>query len=390
MAEEKRSGFNEKKGTPMKVIVLGAGLVGSAIALDLAAESRFEVAVADISPQSLDRLRSDPRIRCVQADLASEEQLRSLLKPFDLVIGAMPGHLGFRTLKTILEAGKNVVDISFFPEDPFELDALAHARGLTAIVDCGVAPGLGNVLLGSVQASLDKVTSFMCCVGGLPAVRRKPYEYAAVFSPIDVIEEYTRPARYIENGIPVIKPALTDVERMHFKGIGTLEAFNTDGLRTLADTLPAPNMKEKTLRYPGHADLMRIFRDTGYFSKDPIDVGGHPVRPIDLTAKLLFPAWKLGEGEEDLTVMKVVIEGERQGKNIRLTFDLLDRYDRATGTTSMARTTGYTCSVAARLVTDGIFRRKGICPPEYIGMDVKACDALFAGLKQRGIAFDEQ
>jgi saccharopine dehydrogenase-like NADP-dependent oxidoreductase len=210
-----------------------------------------------------------------------------------------------------------------------------------------------------------------------------------VFSPVDVIEEYTRPARYIENGAPVVRPALSDVELLDFEGVGTLEAFNTDGLRTLADTIPLPDMKEKTMRYPGHADLMRVLRDTGFFSKEEIDVAGARLRPLDLTARLLFPAWSLPEGEEDVSVMRVIIEGAAQGQPRRAVFELVDRYDRAAGVTSMARTTGYTCSVAARLVADGTFARKGLCPPEYLGMDAAACAALFDGLRARGIAFRE-
>src|SRR5690606_37486262 len=135
------------------------------------------------------------------------------------------------------------------------LDALAKEQGVTAVVDCGLAPGLGNILFGRLNEELDSIDTFLCHVGGLPVVRRKPYEYAAVFSPLDVIEEYTRPARFIENGALVVRPALSDVEKMDLPGVGTLEAFNSDGLRTLAVTMKAPNMKEKTLRYPGHVGL---------------------------------------------------------------------------------------------------------------------------------------
>jgi saccharopine dehydrogenase-like NADP-dependent oxidoreductase len=226
-------------------------------------------------------------------------------------------------------------------------------------------------------------------VGGLPVVRRLPYEYAAVFSPIDVIEEYTRPARYIEHGELIVKPALTDIEPLDFAGVGTLEAFNSDGLRSLAVTFPVPDMKEKTLRYPGHVALMKALRDTGFFGKDPVNVKGAMVRPLDLTAALLFPAWQLPEGEEDLTVMRVVVEGEKNGTKLRYSYDMLDRYDRDTKTTSMARTTGYTCSVAARLVAAGAYTQKGISPPEYLGQYTAVYDALMAGLRERDVVFHE-
>jgi saccharopine dehydrogenase-like NADP-dependent oxidoreductase len=373
----------------MNILVLGCGLVGSAIAIDLAKETSFRVTVADISEASLARLSGLSSVRCVREDLSSTERVRELAASFDLVIGAVPGFMGYRTVQSVIEAGRNIVDISFFPEDCFELDALAKQCGVTAVVDCGVAPGCGNILLAHVHGLLDRTTSFLCYVGGLPVVRRLPYEYAAVFSPIDVIEEYTRPARYIEHGNLIVKPALTDIEPLDFAGVGTLEAFNSDGLRSLAITLPVPDMKEKTLRYPGHVALMKALRDTGFFGKDPIDVNGTMMRPLDLTAKLLFPAWQLPAGEEDITIMRVVVDGEKNGKALRYSYDMLDRYDRTTKTTSMARTTGYTCSVAARLVASGAYARKGISPPEYLGKDAAVYEALMAGLRERNVVFHE-
>jgi saccharopine dehydrogenase-like NADP-dependent oxidoreductase len=280
------------------------------------------------------------------------------------------------------------VDISFFPEDPFTLDVLARERGVTAVMDCGLAPGLGNILMGRMNEELDEIETFLCYVGGLPVTRRRPYEYGAVFSPIDVIEEYTRPARYIENGVEVVRPALSDIEEIDFDGIGTLEAFNTDGLRSLAETMNAPNMKEKTMRYPGHVTLMKALRDTGFFSKEPIEIAGQRIAPLDFTAKLLFPAWQMAEGEEDLSVMRVIIRGRRGDSWETHTYNLHDRYDTVKGVTSMARTTGYTCAVVARLLADGSYRHPGISPPEYLGADESVYDALMDGLADRGIAFE--
>lgn len=373
----------------MNILVLGGGLVGSAIARDLAQEREFSVTVADRSLASLDRCRRHG-LAVTQADLADESVLDTLLADTDLVIGAVPGFMGFNTLKRAILAGKNVVDIAFFPEDPFELDALAREKGVTAVVDCGLAPGLGNILFGRLNEELETIDTFLCLVGGLPVVRRKPYEYAAVFSPIDVIEEYTRPARFIENGALVVRPALSEVEEVDLPGVGTLEAFNSDGLRTLAVTMNAPNMKEKTLRYPGHVALMRAMRDTGFFSKEAVEVNGVSVVPLDMTARLLFPAWELREGERDLSVMRVEILGEKDGRTERHVFDLLDHYDMQTHTTSMARTTGYTCAVAARLVANGSYRRVGISPPEYLGAEKPVYDALLQGLTDRGVQFSRK
>ncbi len=370
-----------------KIIVLGAGLVGRAIAVDLA--KKHDTTSVDIDASALAALQKDFDIKTVQADLSDPAVIKKLVADFDLVVGAVPGFMGFATVKAVIEAGKNIVDISFFPEDAFELDALAKEKGVVAAVDCGVAPGMSNLILGYHNARM-KIDRFRCYVGGLPQVRTKPYEYKAPFSPIDVIEEYTRPARLVENGAVVTKPALSEPEFLDFDDIGTLEAFNTDGLRTLLLTMDIPNMAEKTLRYPGHRELMAVFRDSGFFSRTPIDVDGANIRPIDVTTKLLFPAWKLEPGEEELTVMKIAVEGLENDQSKVYTYDLLDRTDAATQTSSMARTTGYACTAIANLVLDGGFAKPGINPPEFIGRDAGCYKKIFDYLEERGVHYHKQ
>ncbi|HET9210083.1 MAG TPA: saccharopine dehydrogenase C-terminal domain-containing protein [Thermoanaerobaculia bacterium] len=371
----------------MKIVILGGGRVGSAMARDLGADPRFEVTVVDASAEALRRLEGWG-LKTERADLADPAAVGRAVRGHDLVVGAVPGFMGFATLKAVLEADKDVVDISFFDEDPFLLDGLARERGRIAIVDCGVAPGCSNLVLGRMAAELDRVDSFVCLVGGLPAERTWPFEFKAVFSPIDVLEEYTRPARFKRFGQMVTLPALTEVELVDVPGVGTLEAFNTDGLRTLL-RMDVPSMVEKTMRYPGHADKMRMLRETGFFHTEPLEVGGARVRPLDLTARLLFSSWQLGPGEEDFTAMRIVVEGEKQGRRVRRTWDLLDRYDRETGTTSMARTTGYTCTAAVRLVAAGLYDRKGISPPEFVGRDAAAYEFMMRELAARGVVFRE-
>src|SRR5690606_17875129 len=153
------------------------------------------------------------------------------------VVGAVPGFMGFGVAQAVVQAGKNMVDISFFPEDPFLLDEEARREQVTLVTDCGVAPGMGNILLGYHNKQM-KVLRYECLVGGLPVARTWPWEYKAVFSPIDVIEEYVRPARYVQNGAIVVREALSDPELIDFEGIGTLESWNSDGLRTLIQTMP--------------------------------------------------------------------------------------------------------------------------------------------------------
>ena len=372
----------------MKILVLGSGLVGAPMAADLAKNGEFEVTVADISKTSLNRLNNESGIKKVVADLSDRQTVLRLASEADYVLSAVPGFMGFETLKTVIEAGKNAIDIAFFPEDAFELDTLAKEKGLTVITDCGVAPGMSNILTGYVHHLLEHTETALTYVGGLPVVREWPYEYKAVFSPADVIEEYTRPARYIENGVMVTKPALSDPEYLNFPGTGTLEAFNSDGIRSLAKTIRADNIKEKTLRYPGHIALMAVLRDTGFFSKEPVEINGTSVRPLDFTSRLLFPKWELKPGEEDITVMKVIVEGIRDGKRLRYTYDLYDRFDKVSGVHSMARTTGYTATVAMRMLTKGLYSQAGISVPEYIGEYEECVKFLLEGLAVRGVNYE--
>jgi saccharopine dehydrogenase-like NADP-dependent oxidoreductase len=373
----------------MKVVVFGAGLVGRDIIKDLVKDDLYDVVAVDSDQSNLGRIQSLSRMTCVQADLRVKARIHSLIQDCDLVISAVPGFMGFQTLKEIIEGGKNVVDIAFFGEDPFLLDTLAKSKGVTAVVDCGVAPGLSNIILGYLETRLDRIDRYVCYVGGLPKVRQWPFEYKAVFSPKDVLEEYTRPARFVEFGHEVVEPALSDRELLDFPRAGTLEAFNTDGLRTLVKTMDISFMKEKTLRYPGHAELMRVFRESGFFSAEPVEIDGREISPLAFTSKLIFDQWTLQGGEEDFTVMQVIVEGRKGTSGLRYVFDLYDEYDRETGATSMARTTGYTCTIAARQVLNGLFTQKGICPPEFIGRTEGCYESLISECGKRNIHLTE-
>jgi saccharopine dehydrogenase-like NADP-dependent oxidoreductase len=371
--------------TAKRVVILGGGMIGSAMAADLAQEPGWDVTVADVRPEALRRLESVPGVRPLRADLADPAEVRRAASGFDLVLGALPSAIGLQTLRAVLEAGRDYVDISFMPEDALQLDALARERGVTAVVDCGVAPGVSNMMVGQAAAGLDRCGRVEIYVGGLPVERRWPFDYKAGFAPNDVIEEYTRPARFVENGRVVLKEALSEPQLMDFPGVGTLEAFNTDGLRSLIRTIDAPFMKEKTLRYPGHVELMRVLRETGFFGKEPVEVAGTVVRPLDVTAALLFPKWTFAEHEADLTVMRVVVEGVAGGEPRRFAWELLDRYDERTGLRSMSRTTAFPATQVARLLADGSFRRPGVQPPEVVGAVPGVLDRVLAGLEARGV-----
>lgn len=364
----------------MKIAVLGAGMVGRAIALDLV--KVFSVTSFDVNVANLALLKEkNARITTINTDLTAYEHYPEWLSAFDLVVTAVPGFMGYKTLEGVINAGKDVVDISFFPEDALQLDQLAKEKGVTVITDCGVAPGMSNLILGRYNAEI-KVEAFEAYVGGLPLHPKPPFNYKAPFSPVDVIEEYIRPARLAEKGQIVTKPALSDRELMDFGKAGKLEAFNTDGLRSLIITMGhIPYMKEKTLRYPGHIDLIIAMQQAGFFSQTPVSVNDVLVTPFALTSKLLVNEWKLGETEEEFTVMKVIVKGEDK----TITYDLYDQYDPLTQTSSMARTTGYTCTAAVNLIAKGMFTEKGIFPPELIGNSKECFDFVVEYLKKRGV-----
>ena len=369
------------------VIVLGAGMVGSAMAIDMA--KNHNVTLTDLNQDVLDKVkRKCGDLTTLQLDATNKKELQAIISKHDLVINAVPGFLGFETLKSIIEADINVIDIAFFPENSLELDALAKEHNVTAIVDCGVAPGMDNVILGYYNEIM-KLTDFECLVGGLPKIKKWPFCYKAPFSPIDVIEEYTRPARYVENGNVIVREPLTYCEYLEFDKVGTLESFNSDGLRSIIYTMPhIPNMKEKTLRYPGHVEYVKVLKESGFFGEDKIEVNGKMVSPLDFTSKILFNEWKLGETEEEITVFRVTLKGENsKGQIEEVVYSMHDEYNRDTNTSSMARTTGYTATAAANMFLDGLFDEKGIFPPELVGKHKVCFDYLLKYLEERNIYY---
>ncbi len=368
-----------------RAVVLGCGLVGATMARELARESGFEVTAADLSEPNLRKVAQQGRVATLKLDLSDPECVAKTVGDFDIVLGALPSRFGFQTLRAVLQAGKPYCDISFMPQDAMELDKIAKEHRDTAVVDCGVSPGLSNMMVAIGCVSLDHAERAVIYVGGLPKVRRWPFDYKAPFAPSDVIEEYTRPARVVENGKVVVKAALSEPELIDFPETGTLEGFNTDGLRSLLRTVKADNMCEKTLRYPGHCELMRVFRETGFFSEEPIEVRGGKVRPLDVTSQLLFPKWTHDPGEEEFTVLRVTVEGTKGKARQRHCFDLYDEYDAATHTSSMARTTGFPCVIAATMIARGMFTEPGVHPPEHLALREGLFAYMTTQLGERGV-----
>jgi lysine 6-dehydrogenase len=374
-----------------RVAVLGCGLVGSVIARDLAGEPDLEVTACDADPEALSALASDAPVRTRRADLSDPAEIAAAVSGADAAVGAVPGRLGHAMLRAVVSAGVSVADISFSPEDPLTLDPLARERGVTAVVDCGVSPGFSNLAVGLAASGMARVEDVEILVGGLPEDRKRPGGYAIVFSAADVIEEYTRPARVVESGRVTTRPPLSDLEEIEVEGIGRVEAFLTDGLRTLLATVPAGRMREKTLRYPGHAAAMERMSEAGFFSEEEIVVEGSAVVPRQVSVRLLSRLWRLSRGERELTYLRVSVAGvDPAGSRWRRRFELLDRTDPVTGTTSMARTTGFPCSVVAAMLARGEYRDPGVRAPEALGSRPLVAAALLDRLSRHGIRWTDR
>ena len=357
------------------IIILGGGMVGSSIARDLK-ESTYNVTVADWD-EGVQSYLAPFDINYMKLDFLNNDALKKAIENFDLVIGAVPGFMGYKILKTVIDAGKNIVDISFMPEDSRALIHLAKKNGVTAITDAGVAPGISNLLFGKALFEFDQLHSANCYVGGLPQNPQPPWWYKSVFSPIDVIEEYTRPARFVKNGKMVIKAAMTDIEQLEIENVGTLDAFNSDGLRSLLD-MPISNMVEKTLRYPGHIQKIIKMRNNGLFEPEN----------IKQTAESLINNWAPDKEDYDQTIMRLEFSGIKGGNKIREIFDLFDYYDKQKNISSMARTTGYTCAAVAHALLSGDFRKKGVFTLENFGKETKLVDNILHYLSERNIQFN--
>lgn len=373
------------------------------MAMDLAGDSSLKVTAADFSNVAVRQIAERAaklglHLHTAQCNASDAGEVEALARSFDLVCCALPSRFAYSTVQAILRAKRPVCDISFVTENLLALDSLAKGADVSCVVDFGVAPGMSHVLAASAAAELADCQAVRMFVGGLPVERRWPFSYKAAFSPSDVIEEYTRPARLVEANQIVMREALSEPELMDLPGVGTLEAFNTDGLRSMADTYlgKIPFMKEKTLRYPGHTEQMRVLREVGLFGTEPVSVSragasvedAVSVVPRDLIAKLMFPMWTYQPGERDLTVMRVEASGkDAHGHARTIRYDVLDYSDAATGFSSMARTTAFPCAIMARRILSGEYARKGVSVPEFVGQDQPTVDALLRDLAARGVVY---
>ncbi|MDH5792204.1 MAG: saccharopine dehydrogenase family protein [Candidatus Bathyarchaeota archaeon] len=371
----------------LRVIVLGCGKIGSVMARDFSESNRgAEVVLADRSGErAREAAAGIEGAGWVALDTADRPELVRALKGFDLVLGALPGDYGYEALEASVDAGVDMVDVSYTPEIPLELDRPAKEAGVTVIPDCGVAPGLSSILVGRAASRLDRVESAHILVGGIPEIPVPPLGYTITWSAEGLIDEYVREVSVVEGGLVVRVPALSGLEEVDFPGVGRLEAFYTDGLRTLVDSLPGvDSMYEKTLRYPGHVEGVRLLRELGFFDEETLEVEGRRVSPRLLTARLLERSLRRPE-VGDLLAMIVEVRGEAGGEASGYSYYVLDRFDRAGGVTAMARTTAYTASIVAGMLAGGAIEEKGVIPPERLGMNERITEGLLSELGKRGV-----
>ncbi len=373
----------------MKILTIGCGYIGSVLARHLSERiPHAEIVISDEKREAVERVASSigrENVKPLQLNIRDYDRLVKTAENFDILVGLAPGKLGYKTVEAAIEAGIDMVDLSYMPEDPMTLNGKALRAGVTVIPDCGVAPGLSNILVGRAVSMLDEVKNVAIFVGGIPQNRTPPLDYKVTWCVEDLIEEYVRKAKIVRNGKTVEVEALDGLEEVEFPGVGKLEAFYTDGVRTLHHSIRrVENMWEKTLRYPGHAEKIRLLRDLGFFDEEPID--GIP--PRSLTIKVFERKLSLPE-IKDLVAMRVEVDGIKNGRETRYSYILVDYYDEEKKVTAMGRTTAYTASAVIQLLAKKEIVEVGVVPPERLGMSEKYFEKIIRELERDGIRIEQ-
>jgi saccharopine dehydrogenase-like NADP-dependent oxidoreductase len=378
----------------MKVLVLGSGNIGSTAAEDMARSmSSSEIVIADKdvrrAKNAADRI-GESNVSWEQLDVANRGHLLRTLNDCDLAMGFLPGKLGYGLMEACIETRKNLVDVSYMAENPFRLSQAAASAGITIVPDCGLAPGLSNLIVGHAFQKLDVTRAVHIIVGGLPEKAIPPLGYVITWSPESLIDEYTRKAIIVKQGRKVQVEALSGVENIEFPEVGKLEAFFTDGLRTLLQTMDGvTDMWEKTLRYPGHAERIKLLKALGLFREQKIRVEGVEVSPRKLMVKLFEQTLQKPKAR-DFVVLKVEVYGVKNREKCGYTYHLLDKCDEKRKITAMARTTAYPMSIVSQLMLSGAIKEKGVVPPERLGMEHHVFRMIWDDLEKRGIQISEK
>jgi lysine 6-dehydrogenase len=379
----------------MNLLVLGAGLQGCACAYDLLQNPSInQVTLADVRPTKLPKFLARDwkgRLRTIQLDVTDGAAVHAAFAGQAAVMSAIPYYYNGPMAKAAVECGCHFSDLGGNTDIVLEqkkLHAKAKAKGISVIPDCGLAPGMVNILAAEGIRRLDRAEKVKIFVGGLPQVPEPPLNYQIVYSLEGALDYYTTPSWVLRGGKPTQVEALSEVEPVEFPSpVGTLEAFHTGGgISTLpfAYSGKIDTMEYKTLRYPGHVAIMRPIRELGLLASEPIDVKGKKVAPRDLFIAAVHPRLHKPEGR-DLVALQVQVTGQKAGKPARVTFRLIDYYDAGHGISAMMRTTGYSLSITGQMQVDGRVTAKGVHTPD----EAMPFDEYVSELGRRGIRIEE-
>jgi len=380
----------------MRMLVLGAGLQGSAAAFDLLRDPDVKlVRLADRhvgEPRPfLRRFASDPRLETVALDVRDAAAVGRAMDGVDAVLSAVPYHLNGPLARLAVEAGAHWCDLGGNTEVVLaqkELSGAAARKQVTVVPDCGLAPGLVNVLAEAAIRRMDAVDSCRLFVGGLPQAPEPPLHYQLVYSLEGMLDYYTTPSWVLADGRREQREALSGRETVEFAPpLGRLEAFHTaGGLSTMGFRYEGRigRLEYKTLRYPGHAAIMEAWRDLGFFDAREVDVKGTKVRPRDLVIALLDPRLRKPDAR-DVVALRVLVEGWKSGQPARLGFEVVDRADEEHGISAMMRTTGYSLAITARMQARRELGPPGVWTPD----ECVPAEPYLAELARRGIRVTE-
>jgi lysine 6-dehydrogenase len=378
----------------MKMLVLGAGLQGSACAYDLLQDPEVtQVRLADIRIQELPSFLgpySGKRLIPTTLDVRDGDAVHALMREADGVMSALPYYFNYEMAVSAVDAGVHFCDLGGNTEIVFKQKTLhdrALADGVSVIPDCGLAPGMVNIIAELGIRRLDEVEAVRIYVGGLPQKPEPPLNYQIVYSLEGVLDYYTTLSWVLRGGKRTRVKALSEREDVPFKDLGTLEAFHTaGGLSTMAFRYEGkiPTMEYKTLRYPGHAVLMEAIRDLGLLDLEPVDVKGHPVVPRNAFIATVGPRLHKPQGR-DLVALRVTVEGTKSGKKKRLSWELLDRYDEQRDVSAMERTTGYSLAITGMMQVRKQVKDTGVLTPD----EAMPAEPYIAALAKRGVMIRE-
>ena len=375
----------------MRMLVLGAGLQGSACAYDLLQNERVErVVLADVRldhlPEFIERYRNDVRLELRQIDARDASTVRSVMSGVDACMNALPYYFNLDISRIAVESGVHCCDLggnTAIVFDQLKLHEAAEKSNVSVVPDCGLAPGMVNILAETGIGQLDQTDSVKLFVGGLPQDPQPPLNYQIVYSLEGVLDYYTTTSWVVRDGEPKQVEALSEIETVRFDDpVGTLEAFHTaGGLSTMAWRYKGKirTMEYKTLRYPGHADTVRAIRGLGLLDLAPINVKGATVVPRDVFIACAEPKLRKPQGK-DMVALRVVVEGKKAGKPTQIAYDLIDRFDQKNGISAMERTTGYSLSITGQLQADRKVKSGVFTPDQAI-----AGDLYIQELGKRGI-----